>query len=58
MTDTPEQTKAVFQALARNDKSPGAVQVDMNGGTACSDGYPLASGMSLSLSRSDWQSVL
>jgi hypothetical protein len=28
VTDTPEQTKAVFQALARNDRSFGAVQVD------------------------------
>jgi hypothetical protein len=28
VTDTPEQTKAVFQALARNDNSPCAVQVD------------------------------
>ena len=28
VTDTPEQTKAVFQALARNDHSLGTVQVD------------------------------
>jgi len=28
VTDTPEQTKAVFQALARNDHSLGIVQVD------------------------------
>jgi hypothetical protein len=28
VTDTPEQTKAVFQALARNNNLPGAVQVD------------------------------
>jgi hypothetical protein len=28
VTDTPEQTKAVFQARARNDNSPGAVQVN------------------------------
>jgi hypothetical protein len=28
VTDTPEQTRAVFQALARNDHSLGTVQVD------------------------------